>query len=176
MRDDLFQFFSFTFATIVSLNTGSDVIRYLALVVVFIVVARYCLVPILPWTRIRVLQYNLEETEGVLRLAVSESLRDRIPPFVLHVELDLLCAKLFASHLKSDLLLAKNLPWTEYLRLLRDISLKAVRSQRQLAIEAERQRRFNDTIREKREVMSSLISTAEKGVFTNGRNGSRIGR
>ncbi|KAF7366464.1 hypothetical protein MSAN_00903400 [Mycena sanguinolenta] len=168
MRDELSQIFSFTFATILSLNSGSDVIRYLALMVVFIVGARYCLVPILPWTRIRVLQYNLEETEGVLRLALSESLRDRIPPFVLHVELDLLCARLFASHLKSDLLLAKNLPWPEYLRLLRDISLKAARSQRQvrelrltimLAIEAERQRRYNDSICEKREVISSLIST-----------------
>ncbi|KAF7366463.1 hypothetical protein MSAN_00903300 [Mycena sanguinolenta] len=77
-------------------------------------------------------------------------------------------ARLFASHLKSDLLLAKNLPWPEYLRLPRDISLKAARSQQQvrelritimLAIEAERQRRYNDTIREKREVISSLIST-----------------
>ncbi|KAJ7220434.1 hypothetical protein B0H12DRAFT_1078468 [Mycena haematopus] len=181
MRDDLFQIFSFAFGTIVSLNTGNNVVRCLALVVVFISLASYCLAPIFPPTRIRMLQYNLEETEGVLRLALSESLRDRIPPFVLRVELDLLCAKLSASHLQSDLLHAKNLPWPEYLPFLRDISLRAARSQWRvrelritimLAIEAERQQRYNDTIRGKREVMSSLISPGPfADDFHRGRNG-----
>ncbi|KAJ7905151.1 hypothetical protein B0H13DRAFT_733560 [Mycena leptocephala] len=167
-RDDLFQIFSFTFATFLSLSTvGSDIIRSLALLVVFIFLGRYCLVPIFPGTRMQALQYILEETEGVLHLALSESLRDRIPQFVLRVELDLVCAKLFASNLQSDILNAKKLPWKEYLLLLRGISIKAARCQWQvrelqiailLAIEAERQRRYNDTIRDKQTVISSLNS------------------
>ncbi|KAF7342047.1 hypothetical protein MVEN_01792000 [Mycena venus] len=176
MGDDLVQMLSFAFATIVSFSTiGDEVVRCLALIFVFVFLVRYCLMPILPGTRIRVLQSNLEETEGVLRLALSESLRDRIPPFVYQVELDLLCAKLSASHLQSNLLRARKLPWTECLPILWDISLNAVRSQWQVrelqgtimfAIEGERQRRYNDTIHDKQAAISSLIST---GHFSNER-------
>ncbi|KAJ7805789.1 hypothetical protein B0H14DRAFT_1588025 [Mycena olivaceomarginata] len=140
----------------------------LPLMVVLMFLARHCLAPIFPGTRIRVLQYNLEETEGVLRLALSESLGNRIPSFMLQVELDLLCAKLFASHLASNVLRAKNLSWRKYLPFLWAISLKAARSRWQvkelrttieLAIETERQRRYNDAILDKRAVISSLTST-----------------
>ncbi|KAJ7120960.1 hypothetical protein C8R44DRAFT_787070 [Mycena epipterygia] len=168
MRDDLFQILSFAIATVISLNhIPSDAAQYLGLMIVFIFLAHRCLAPILPTTRVRALQKSLEETEGILRLALSESLGDRIPHFVLQAELDLLYAKLFASHLQSDILRAKKLSWKELLPFLRGISLKAARCQWQvkelriaimLALEAERQRRYNDSIRDKQTVISSLIS------------------
>ncbi|KAJ7507354.1 hypothetical protein B0H11DRAFT_201005 [Mycena galericulata] len=167
MGEDPFQIFSFAVATVVSLNGHSNVIQYLALLLVFIFLTRRCLTPVLPGTRIRALQKKLEETDAILRLALSESLRDRVPHFILQVELDLLCAKLFASRLHSDTLRAKQITWKNYLPFLRGISLKAARCQMQvkelqiaimLAVEADRQRRYNELIRDKQIVLSSLIS------------------
>ncbi|KAJ6567431.1 hypothetical protein DFH09DRAFT_1156974, partial [Mycena vulgaris] len=168
MRDDLFQIISFAVATVVSLsNMHSDVVQYLALIIIFIFLARYSSASMLPGARIEALKKGLEETEAVLRLALSESLRDRLPHFVLQVELDLLFAKLFASHLQSDILRAKKLSWKDFIPFLHGISLKAARCQWQvmelqislmLALEAERQRRYSDSIRDRQTVIASLLS------------------
>ncbi|KAJ7701832.1 hypothetical protein B0H17DRAFT_1128059 [Mycena rosella] len=190
MREDLFQIFSFTAATVISLsNIHSHVVDYLALIIAFGFLARYFLAPLFPGARIRVLQKALEEAESILRLALSESLRDRLPHFVLQVELDLLYAKRFASGLQSDLLRAKKVSWKEWLAFLRGISLKAVRCQWQvkelqialsLALEAERQRRYNESIRDKQAAISSLISMGpisdqRTAIQATGRTSTRTG-
>ncbi|KAJ7628658.1 hypothetical protein FB45DRAFT_918898 [Roridomyces roridus] len=174
-NEDLLQLSTFIIATVVSLNSvGSDVVRYFALLVVFGFLARHCLAPIFPGTRIRALLRKLEETEEALGLPLYAALKDRHPHFVLQVELDLIAAKLLASHLQSDLLHAKRVPWKRYLPFLRGISLKAARCQLEvkelqiaivLALESERQRRYNETIRDKRAVISSLVPLQGALVF-----------
>ncbi|KAJ7481716.1 hypothetical protein FB451DRAFT_1394349 [Mycena latifolia] len=108
----------------------------------------------------------LEETEVILRLAFSESHRERLPHFVLQIN-STWCAQGSLLHTFSQIYCGqRKLPWQDTLPFLGGISLKATRCQLQvrelqitlmLAVEAERQRRYNDNIRDKQTIISSLL-------------------
>ncbi|KAJ6618718.1 hypothetical protein B0H10DRAFT_1947347 [Mycena sp. CBHHK59/15] len=134
----------------------SNTVRYIALGFAVVYFGGCVVRPGLPSVKMKQLEEYIEETSKIYAKAIREL--ERNPLFAAQAGLQLAQVKFSESVLRSKTLGAKDVAWRDYFEHLRCLSFyidECQRQARELALEADRQKRYMEDIAQRRTTLDT---------------------
>ncbi|KAJ7120969.1 hypothetical protein C8R44DRAFT_787091 [Mycena epipterygia] len=138
--------------------------RYIILALSALYFGTCVVLPNLPSARMKKLEQYIDETAKIHAVAVREL--DKNPRFIAEASLRLAQVKFAESVLRSKTLGAKDIPWKQYAKYLRCLSLHISACQRDvhdirasllMTLECNRQRRYTEDITQRRTTLDTAF-------------------